>query len=150
MEPQNPNYLAQVRQIFKQAPFIAELGIELQDLGPGWCQTTLKVLPKHYQQDRFVHAGVQATMADHTAGAATAGLIKPSEIVLTVEFKINLLRPAMGQELSCRAKVLRPGRSLHVVESEVFARSGNQEKMTAKAMVTIAVVPAPDQAAKAA
>jgi uncharacterized protein (TIGR00369 family) len=97
-------------------------------------------MPKHFQQDTFIHAGVQATMADHTAGAAAGSLVKESEIVLTVEFKINLLRPAVGESLRCIAKVLRTGKTLIVAESEVYATKAGDEKLCAKAMVTLAVV----------
>ncbi len=98
------------------------------------------IQPKHMQQDTFIHAGVQATMADHTAGASAGTLIKGSEIVLTVEFKINLLRPAVGESLRCIAKVLRAGKTLIVSESEVYALQNGEEKLCAKAMVTLAVV----------
>jgi uncharacterized protein (TIGR00369 family) len=116
------------------------VGYQLKDLGDGWCETTLAVQPKHMQQDTFIHAGVQATMADHTAGTASATLIKADEIVLTVEFKINLLRPAVGEALRCKATVLRAGKTLIVAESEVYASKSGDEKLCAKAMVTIAVV----------
>jgi len=39
---------------------------------------------------------VQATAADHTAGGAAGTLVRSNEMVLTAEFKINLLRPALG------------------------------------------------------
>ena len=44
------------------------------------------------QQDGFVHAGVQAAVADHTSGDAAATLLAVGKIVLSIEFKINLLR----------------------------------------------------------
>ncbi len=140
MQPQDPNYRQRVEQIFEQAPFINDLGIKVVEIGPGWCETTVEILPKHLQQDNFIHAGVQATMADHTSGAAAATMMKTTEIVLTVEFKINLLRPAIGQALRCRGQVLRAGRTLIVSESEVFAIDGGQEKLCAKATVTLALV----------
>ena len=65
----DPNYQAVIRDIFSEAGFISELGIQLRDLGPGWCETEMMVAPRHLQQNGFIHAGVQATMADHTAGA---------------------------------------------------------------------------------
>ncbi len=140
MDTSNPQYRQRINEIFNKAAFIADLGIKLKDLGPGWCETTLEVLPRHLQQDKVVHAGVQATMADHTAGASAGTLMREDEIVLTVEFKINLLRPCIGQSLRCRAQVLRPGKSLIVAESEVYAFDGKQEKLTAKATVTLALV----------
>lgn len=146
MQPQNPDYAQRVQALFDQAGFIAELGIVMTAVEPGVCQTALTLLPKHMQQDGFVHAGVQATLADHTAGGAAGTLIKSNEIVLTVEFKINLLRPAQGDSLRCRAVVLRAGRSITVAESEVYMLNGSSEKLCAKATVTLAVVSDPAQA----
>ncbi|MBP8000122.1 MAG: PaaI family thioesterase [Chloroflexi bacterium] len=136
----NPDYKQTVQAIFRQAPFIQHLGIELTDIGPGWCETTLVVRTEHLQQDGFIHAGVQATLADHTAGAAAGSLIAPGEIVLTAEFKINLLRPAIGEHLRGRADVLRAGKTLTVVESSVYAKTQEGEKLVSKATVTLAVV----------
>jgi uncharacterized protein (TIGR00369 family) len=140
MKPATKDYEARTRNIFRQAPFVTEMGIEPREIGPGWCDSQLTILPGHMQHDQVVHAGVLATMADHTAGAASYTLIQADEIVLTVEFKINLLRPATGETLRCRAQVLRPGKMLFVTESEVFARSEEAEKLVAKAIVTLAVV----------
>jgi len=130
----------EVKRIFNRAPFIADLGIQLDSLGHGECTTVLLLQPRHLQQDGYVHAGVQATMADHTAGAAAATLLQVGQIVLTAEFKINLLRAAKGDRLICRAKVLKPGKQLTVVESEIFCAASETEKLVSKATVTIAVV----------
>ncbi|MGA6993418.1 MAG: PaaI family thioesterase [Candidatus Deferrimicrobiaceae bacterium] len=142
MKPGTPDVPGKVREIFLRAAFIDDLGIRLNDLGAGWCESALEVLPKHLQQDGYVHAGVQATMADHTAGGAAGTLASEGEIILTVEFKINFLRPALGERLRCRAAVLRQGRTLNVAESEVYAQCDGNEKLVAKAMVTLALVPA--------
>lgn len=144
MEATNPNYKAAVREIFERAAFVNDVGIRLAECGPGWCESVLAVSPRHYQHHDFVHAGVQATIADHTAGAAATTLIRDTELVLSAEFKINLLNTARGETLKCRAEVLKAGRMLIVVESEVFARSGEKERLVAKATVTLAVVARPD------
>jgi acyl-coenzyme A thioesterase PaaI-like protein len=68
--------------------------------------------------------------------------------VLSIEFKINLLRPARGERLVCRAKVLRGGKSVSVVESEVHAVSEGRESLVSKATVTLAIVPRPGKDAK--
>lgn len=127
-------------RIFSAAPFVASLGIRLVSLGPGECETRLEIGPSHLQQDGFVHAGVQATMADHTAGGAAATLTGPGEIVLTAEFKINLLRAAKGRTLTCRSKVLKPGSRFSVVESEVFCETGGDAVLVSKSTATLAVV----------
>ncbi len=140
METQNPKFRENVQRIFEAAPFLDDLGLKLSDLGPGWCESVLPVGRKHLQQDGYIHAGVQATVADHTAGGAAGTLVKAGETVLSVEFKINLLRPAMGDRLRCRATVLRAGKTIIVAESEVFAGNDGIEKLSAKATVTLAVV----------
>lgn len=60
--------------------------------------------------------------------------------VLTIEFKINLLRPGIGERFTCEAQVLKPGRRFTVVESEVIAHSEGSEKLVCKAMVTIGII----------
>lgn len=139
-QDRNPQKPAINKEIFQQAAFIADLGIQLHEVGQGWCETELQIAARHMQQDNFVHAGVQATMADHTAGGAATTLIGGNQFVLTVEFKINLLRPAHGEVLRCRAQVLKPGRTLSVVESEVYAVTGEEQKLVSKAIVTLAVM----------
>ena len=130
----------EVQRIFRAAPFIAELGMTLESLGKGECTTALVVRARHLQQDGFVHAGVQATMADHTAGAAVASLVAEGQYVLTVEFKINLLRAAKAERLWCSSKVLRPGRTFSVAESEVYALAAGDKRLVSKLTATIAVL----------
>ncbi len=132
----------EVNRIFTSAPFVSDLGLRLESVSPGECTTVLPLQRKHLQQDGFVHAGVQATVADHTAGAAAASLVEKGQYVLTAEFKINLLRAAKGDRLVCRAKVLKRGNHLTVVESEVFADGSGEERLVSRATVTIAIVTA--------
>ena len=89
-----------------------------------------------------MHAGGQATVADHSAGAAAATLARPGHRVLTAELSIHLLRPARGERLECVATVLKPGRTLTVVEAELYCMAGAERALVAKAIATIASVPA--------
>jgi uncharacterized protein (TIGR00369 family) len=132
----------ELEKVFSAAPFVADLGVRLLSIGPGQCETDLAVEPRHQQQNGFVHAGVQATMADHTAGAAAATMLESGQHVLTVEFKINLLRAARGNRLRCRAVVLKPGSRVVVVESEVHCERDDNSSLVSKAIATMAVVDA--------
>jgi acyl-coenzyme A thioesterase PaaI-like protein len=60
--------------------------------------------------------------------------------VLSIEFKVNLLKPAVGASLRCVSATLRAGRTIAVVESEVYTVSEGREALCAKATVTLAVV----------
>ena len=130
----------EIQRIFSAARFISELGVALQSVGDGECVTTLDLTDRHLQQDGFVHAGVHATIADHTAGVAAATMLRENRMVLSVEFKINLLRPARGESLVCRATVLKPGCKFSVVESEVFCVAGGEETLVSKMTATMAYV----------
>lgn len=141
MEPRNPDYKAYVTSVFREARFVQELGIEIVDLGPGWVRSKLVIEKEHQQQHGFVHAGVQATIADHTGGAAANTLVAADETVLSVEFKINLLRPALASQLICDSRVIKPGRRLSVVESKVWADQPDTGKLVSQAQLTMAVVP---------
>lgn len=130
----------EVERLFSAAPFIRELGLELVAVTPGECRSRLVLAERHLQQDGFVHAGVQGAMADHTAGAAAASLVRPGQRILGAEYKINLLRAARGEALLCTARVIKAGRTLVVAEAEIRCRGGDDEKLVAKALVTLAVV----------
>src|SRR2546421_5349124 len=130
---------AQVRSIFDKANFLQHLGIQLTGTGHGSCETTLTVEEHHLQQHGFVHAGVIATMADHTAGGA-ARAASGEHDVITIEFKVNFLRPASARKLICYGKVLRAGKSVIVAEAEVFAVTDSEPKLIAKLTETLAVL----------
>ncbi len=132
---------SRIRELALNAPFIQQIGMEIIEIGSGWITCEIVIQPeKHHQQNGFIHAGVQATLADHAAGCAAATVADSHITVLTVEFKINLLRPAIGERLTCRADVLKAGRSITVVESNVWAWQAEQSKLVSKATVTIANV----------
>jgi uncharacterized protein (TIGR00369 family) len=129
-----------IGKVFSDAPYIAHLGMVLDDIGPGWCETSLPLQAWHLQQTGVVHAGVLAAVADHTSGAAASIGLGAGEYILTAEYKINLLRAARGERLVCRAEVLKPGRRLVVVEAEVWSEHAGQRSLVAKFNATMAVV----------
>jgi uncharacterized protein (TIGR00369 family) len=122
--------------------FPAYCGFEVDKVAYGQFEASLKIGPDHRQQDGFVHAGVIATMADHTAGYAAYTTIAEEFRILTIEFKINYFRPATGEAVVCRSRVISNGKKIIVSESEVFSTSGGREQLVSKAMVTLMAVPA--------
>lgn len=81
------------------------------------------------------------TLADHTCGGAAASTVPDDRDVITVENKVSFLRPASGPDLFCRAEVLRSGRNLVFVESEIMAEAEHGRVLVAKASSTLAVIP---------
>jgi len=116
--------------------FPAACGFEVVRADYGVFETRLHVLDRHRQQDGFVHAGVIATMADHTAGYAAYTTVSEKFRILTVEFKINYFKPTTGPLILCRSRVINNGRKIKVVESEVFSVFRGIEKLVSKGMFT--------------
>jgi uncharacterized protein (TIGR00369 family) len=129
-----------VAAIFDSAGFLATLGVRLEAVGPGTCEASLQLTPALRQQHGFAHAGVVTTLADHTAGGAAKAAVPPGRDVLTLELKINFLRPGRGERLVARGRCLRAGRTVAVSESEVFAFAADgQEELIAKLSSTLTV-----------
>jgi uncharacterized protein (TIGR00369 family) len=120
--------------------FIKYCQFEAQIIRRGYFQSRVEIQEYHRQQDGFIHAGVMATMADHTAGYAAFTTVPEEFQILTIEFKINFLKPAYGSALVCRSKVIREGQQIIIAESEVFDRREGEEVAVAKALVTLMAV----------
>jgi len=121
--------------------FTQFIGLTPVSLKPGEFTTRVKLEGHHLQQDGFVHAGVIATMADHTAGYAAYSLVPEDQRILTIEYKINYLQLAKGRLLECKAWVLRSGKQVLITEAEVYSFIGTARTLVAKAMHTMASVP---------
>jgi uncharacterized protein (TIGR00369 family) len=139
-----PIALETLRGFFASAPFMVDLGVEPTAVAPGRVSTALAIAPRHLQHTQQVHAGVMATMADHSMGAAAQTQAPTGLWAITAELKTSLLRPARGERLVCEAVVIKPGRTLSFTEAEVWAEAAGQRTLVMKASATMALVPAKD------
>ena len=126
-QPLDPDYEARVRASFARQAFMATLGVSIAHLAPGEVDLALPHRPDLSQQHGYFHAGVTATIADSAAGYAALSLYPKGTGVLTTEFKINLLRPAEGQRLVARGRVIKPGRTLTICRSDVYGERDGKE-----------------------
>jgi uncharacterized protein (TIGR00369 family) len=94
-----------------------------------------------------VHAGVIASMADHTMGAAAQTVAPDGLLVMTAELKTSMLRASRGERLVCEAWVVKAGRTISFTEAEVYAVHGPHRTLVVKASATMALTPAPPGAA---
>ena len=120
MNPINPSFAEDVAGSFAQQPIMNLIGARLSLVEPGVVEITLPYRADLAQQHGYLHAGVVATIADSACGYAAFTLMPAGSNVLSVEFKVNLLRPAQGVEFVTRAEVIKAGRTLTVVRADVF------------------------------
>ncbi len=130
------------RGFFAAAPFMVDLGVQPTAVSEGRMSTELVVAPRHLQHTGIVHAGVMATLADHTMGAAAQTLAREGQWVLTAELKTSLLRGVAAERLHCQAWVLKGGRTLSFTEAEVWAEVDGGRVLVMKASATMAVTTA--------
>lgn len=118
--------------------FMALVGAEVSELTRGTCTLAVERRPELLQQHGFFHGGVTAFLVDNATTIAAA--TSRGQSALTAEYKLNLLSPAVGEKLICRARVIKPGRQVAVVAADVFSLSDGVEKHTATALASIAML----------
>ncbi len=133
----NPDFVAVARENYARQTFMHHIGAELAEITPGHCALHLKVRPDLTQQNGFVHGGVVAAMADVAGGIAAFSLFEAGADILTVEIKINYLAPAGGDEIIARGEMIKSGRTLTIVRSEIFAVDNAAETLCAAGMGTL-------------
>lgn len=135
-------FLAMGRDILARQPFSVLLGAQLNALAPGRCELQVTVAEHLKQQHGFVHGGVLAYLADNALTYAGGTALRVP--VLTGEFKINYVRPAVGDRLVARAEAVHVGKTQAVCRCEVFALGATGEKLCALAQGTIVAAPGQD------
>ena len=129
--------MKKVTQGFQKQQFMKTIGAELGKIGPGKCEVILPFNEKLTQQHGLFHGGVLATIADNSAGFAAYSLMENGYQPLTIEFKINLLSSIIGKNVISKAQVMRAGRQIFHVRSDVFSIDVDQELLIAIGLVTI-------------
>jgi uncharacterized protein (TIGR00369 family) len=137
--PSAEEFLAFGRQALASQPFSQLLGAELTALQPGLVELQLPLTVQLQQQHGFAHGGVLSYLADNALTFAGGTAMRVP--VVTAEFKINYLRPGVGDRLIARARTVHVGRSQAVCSCEVFALQDGAEKLCALAQGTIAALP---------
>ncbi len=135
--PQNPDWEMVTRQIFAGQSFMTTLGADITGIKPGFFEITIPWRDGLGQQGGFFHGGVIGTLVDNAAGCAAGTLMPKNTDVLAVEFKVNLVRPGAGDALIGRAQVMKPGKTLCVCRSEVYAKRQGQEILCAIGQSTL-------------
>ena len=137
--PQNPAFADAVRDSFARQSMMATLGAHITHLAPGAIDLAAPFAAQFGQQNGFWHAGAIASLGDSANGYAAFSLAPAGTDVLAVEFKINLLAPALGESFRARGRVLRPGRTLTVCQAEVFVLTGETETAIATMLSTLII-----------
>jgi uncharacterized protein (TIGR00369 family) len=117
-------------------PFLDHLGATIKSASEGKAQIELTIKPFHLQHLGFVHGGVISTLMDNVGGCAAGSSIKEGQTVVTMEIKINYLKPAKGEYLLANAEVKRQGRTTSFVTIELMCN----DQLVAYATATYSIL----------
>jgi len=132
-------FLTMGRETLAKQPFSVLLGAELSALEPGRCELQLVITAQLKQQNGCAHGGVVSYLADNALTYAGGTALRVP--VVTAEFKINYVRPAVGERLVVRAQGVHVGKTQAVCRCDVFVVTGSEEKLCAIAQGTITGLP---------
>lgn len=119
-QPATPDYDAMVRGSFAKQGMMRHLGADIADVRPGFVEIRLPHRDEVLQQHGLFHGGATSSILDSAGGYAALSLFTPGDGILTVEFKVNLTAPAMGDELVARGEIVKLGKTLSVTRGEAL------------------------------
>jgi uncharacterized protein (TIGR00369 family) len=132
-----PDPLARIRAINQTAAFNRWCGIEVISAEPGQVEIAMPWRPEAGQYAGFLHAGLIGALIDTACGFAAATLVGR---VLASHYSVNCLRPAVGERFIARARVVKPGKSQVFTACDLYARTGDTEKLVATGETLLSVV----------
>src|SRR4051812_14964635 len=135
-QPQDPRFEQRVRASFERQQAMKTIGAFLAAIEPGRVVVELPYSGALTQQHGFMHAGMIAAALDSACGYAAFTLMPHDAGVLTIEYKINLVAPGKGQLFRMEGVVVKPGRTITVVEGKAWAVDEGREKLIATMTAT--------------
>ena len=122
-QPVDPDFAARVRESFGRQKAMALIGASLGAVEPGYVEVRLPWREDLTQQKGFIHGGILGMIADTACGYCAFSLMPAGCSLVTVEYKINILTPALGSLLA-KGEVVKAGRTLTVARAEVYSEDG--------------------------
>jgi uncharacterized protein (TIGR00369 family) len=138
--PPATDVFERVRASFTRQALMRSFGAELETVVPGVVEISLPFRDDLTQQHGYLHAAVVTAIVDTACGYAALSMMEPGVEVLSVEFKVNLLAPALGDRFVALGRVLRAGRTLTVCSGEVHAELGGARKLICAMQATMIAV----------
>ena len=126
-----------VAESFESQAFMRTIGAKLDFDDEGKVIISVELKPSMMQQHGFGHSGVTFSIGDSAAGYAALTKMGKHQEVLTSEMKIHLISPADGKMLKAVGSVLKAGKRLIVVQSNIYSVDDKNEKLIATMLGTM-------------
>jgi uncharacterized protein (TIGR00369 family) len=121
-----------------QVPFVKSLGISCEEFRPGYAVARWKRDPRWLRPGGYLFGGGLMSLADAALYMAILGQIGLKAMAVTIELKMNFLRPAIGGDVLAQAQVLKVGERIAYGEVRLFMADA-QDKLIAHATCSYAM-----------
>ena len=149
LTPQNPEFEKTVRGVFARQGLMEAFGVQIHAVSPGACTLSVGFHGAKAKLQGSIQGALLGAMADTAASLAALTLVPRGHGIVTLEYKVSFLEPALGDKVVARAKVRRAGRTITLVEADTLAvAEDGYETLCAVSMHTLMRLDPP--AAKAA
>jgi uncharacterized protein (TIGR00369 family) len=133
----NPDFIETVKKSFSKQGLMRYLGATIDVIEPGYVSISMPYSDDLTQQHDYYHAGSLTSIVDSACGYAAYTLMPPNTEVLTIEFKVNFVSPAIGDRVVAHGRVVKPGSTVTVCQGEVIAIQDGREKVCAIMQATM-------------
>jgi uncharacterized protein (TIGR00369 family) len=144
LQPIDAGFEARVRTGFERQPVMLLINARIIKVVPGEVHVEFPFNKSLCQQNGYIHAGVLTTVIDSACGAAALSLMSPENGVLSIEFKVNFLSPAIGDKFLGIGRVIKAGRNITVCSGEALSFVNGTEKLIAAMQATMMTVAKPN------
>ena len=126
---------------YGEFPLKQHLGMDIEETAPGQAIARVELGAEHMNPNGVVHGAVLFAMVDTAMGKATMSVLEDGHLCASVEVHLRFVRPAVSGLLEADTRVLRRGRTIVHLDSDVHDGAG---RLIAKATGTFAVLSSPD------
>jgi uncharacterized protein (TIGR00369 family) len=127
--------VALAKSVLAAQPFSVLIGAELVAISDGSAELFIPCKPELCQHHGFIHGGVLSYAADNCITFAGGSVL--GSAIVTSEYKINYVRPAMGTGVRAQAKVVSRGKRQVVCSCEILVEKDGESKLCAIALGTV-------------
>jgi uncharacterized protein (TIGR00369 family) len=117
----------------RHVPFLAHLGVKIDEMEPGRALLSLDPRPEHYNSWGSVHGGVIMTLLDVCMAIAGRAHDPVNLSGVTVDMSTSFISPGKGKQLA-HGRVIAQSKSLWRCEGEI--RNASDNALVAKAIGT--------------
>lgn len=118
-----PSTIAELMRLAKSEPIARFLGMELEELSPGYARVAITLKPEHQNFNGTVFGGIIMSLADQATAYAANSISHPS---VASQFNTHfLIAPKAGARLIAEGRVLKQGKRAGVIETIVVDEAGS-------------------------